>query len=268
MATQRPDVVPLWPDGSPNNPAAGGRPHLEVYLPSEPAAGLRGAVIVCPGGAYAHHAPHEAAPIAGLFTAAGLAGIVCRYRVHPHRHPAAYADAARAVRTVRALADRLGIDPSRVALMGFSAGGHLAATVATQPDLYVDPEDDLAPRWTARPDRAVLAYPVISMVHEYHAGSVANLLGPEASQEERRRMSNELHVTAANPPAFLFHTADDPAVPCSNSVRYAEACMAAGVPVELHVYASGPHGVGLAEEMPALRSWPGLLIDWLRDWIT
>ena len=97
------------------------------------------------------------------------------------------------------------------------------------------------------------------MTHEYHRGSAENLLGPDPSEAQRRQMSNELHVTRENPPVFLFHTADDPSVPVSNSLRYAQACLEKGVPVELHVYRSGRHGVGLALEEPALRSWSGLI---------
>jgi len=272
-----PILIPLWPDGSPHNPP-GDRPLLECYLPeahraAEPAAGSlrapgspRGAVIICAGGGYAHRAPHEGEPVARLLAEHGLAAFVCHYRVAPHRFPAPYADGTRAVRLVRSLADDYDVDPQRVAIMGFSAGGHLAATVATQPGLYVAPEDDLADRYAARPDRVILGYPVISLVEEYHAGSAANLLGENASEEARRALSNEFHVTQDSPPAFLFHTADDPSVPVSNSIRYAQACLARGVPVELHVYRSGRHGVGLAADIPALRSWPGLLLDWLADW--
>jgi acetyl esterase/lipase len=195
-----------------------------------------------------------------------MVGIVCHYRVAPHRYPAPMADAARALRLVRHHANRWRIDPGRVALMGFSAGGHLAATTATQPDLHHDPEDDLVGAYSARPDRLVLAYPVISMVQEYHQGSAENLLGANPAIEQRRQLSNELHVTKKNPPVFLFHTADDPGVAVSNSIRFAQACLAQGVPTHLHVYARGAHGVGLAPDDPILASWPRLLLDWLRLW--
>jgi len=104
------------------------------------------------------------------------------------------------------------------------------------------------------------------MVKEYHHGSVERLLGRNAPETVRRQMSNELHVTRDNPPTFLFHTADDPSVPVSNSIRYATACLQKGVPAELHVYEAGQHGVGLATDLPRLRSWTGLLLDWLADW--
>jgi acetyl esterase/lipase len=208
-----------------------------------------------------------------LFARHGIAGLVCHYRVAPHRFaaphlfPAPIADVARAVRVARDAAGELGIDPQRLALMGFSAGGHAAATVATQPALHQEPEDDLIGRVSARPNRTILAYPVISMVRDYHKGCVENLLGPNADRELRRLVSNELWVDAETPPAFLFHTADDPSVPVSNSVRYAQACWRNGVPAALHIFPKGRHGVGLAQDEPALAEWPQLLLDWLADWL-
>jgi len=260
-------VVNLWPDGSSHNPTdPAERPRIEIHEPAQPATGPRAAIIICPGGGYTHRAEHERAPFARLFAEHGIVGIVCHYRAYPHLFPAPIADAARAVRLTRHLADRFGIDPDRVGLMGFSAGGHLACTTGTQPDLHRDPQDDLADQCGARPDRLILAYPVVSMVKEYHHGSVERLLDRNAPETVRRQMSNELHVTRDNPPTFLFHTADDPSVPVSNSIRYATACLQKGVPAELHVYESRQHGVGLATDLPRLRSWTGLLLDWLADW--
>lgn len=260
-------VVNLWPDGSAHNPTdPEQRPRIEIHQPAQAAEKPRAAVIVCPGGGYTHRAEHEGAPFARLFAEHGIVGIVCHYRTYPHLFPAPMADAARAVRVTRQLADRFGIDPTRVGIMGFSAGGHLACTTSTQPDLHHDPQDDLIGRYSARPDRVILGYPVVSMSSEFHSGSAQNLLGPDAPEALRRQMSNELHVTEDNPPAFLFHTADDPSVPVSNSIRFASACHEKGVPVELHVYETGRHGVGLATDMPRLRSWTTLLMDWLADW--
>jgi acetyl esterase/lipase len=260
-------TINLWPDGSAQNPPeAGERPRLELYLPAAPSPQPRPAVVVLPGGGYGMRAPHEGAPFAELFAAHGLVSLVCHYRVAPHRFPAPMADAARALRLTRALADELSIDPQRLALLGFSAGGHLACTTGTQPELHREPDDDLVGHFSARPDRLILAYPVVSMTQDYHVGSSENLLGPEPPEVLRRQFSNELHVTAANPPVFLFHTASDEGVPVSNSIRFAQACLAHGVPTALHVYPRGPHGVGLAEDDPELRSWPQLLLDWLAQW--
>ncbi len=258
-------VIPLWPDDCPHHGAADAAPRLEVYRPTvrsgEPAA----AIIVLPGGGYHHLADHEGAPVARLFASRGLVGVVCRYRTAPHRHPAPYADAARAVRRVRSLRRELGIDPQRLGLMGFSAGGHNACTVATQPDLHLDEHDDLVGAFSARPDRLILAYPVVSFINHAHGRSAQNLLGPNATDVMLKNLSGERHVKPNTPPTFLFHTADDPGVPVENSLHFAAACRRAGVPVELHVYAHGRHGVGMAEDHPALRSWTSLMLDWLSD---
>ena len=262
-----PRIIPLWPDGSRQNPSdPSQRPRIEVYSPQNDHGGLMPGVIVFPGGGYEMRAQHEGAPVARLFADHGLIGIVCHYRVAPHHFPAPLADALRAVRLVRHMGEDLGIDRQRVGLMGFSAGGHLASTVATQPQLHREPDDDLLDRYKARPERLMLAYPVISMVGEHHQASAENLLGPSPSIERRRQMSNELHVTPQNPPTFLFHTFDDGVVPASNSLRFSQALLDQGVSVELHLYNSGPHGVGLGGIWPKLQSWPVLLVDWLSSW--
>ncbi|MHB9031420.1 MAG: alpha/beta hydrolase [Anaerolineae bacterium] len=251
-------VVNLWPDNSSNNPPGGPRPYMEIYPPTKPLADPAPAVIVLPGGGYEVLAPHEAVPFGEFWAAHGYVGVVCYYRVAPNRFPAPMADAARAVRLVRTRAAEFGVDPHKVAIMGFSAGGHLACTTATQPDLWHDPQDDLVGKISARPDRAILAYPVISM----RRGLCAKSLLGEPTREMKLQMSNELHVTADTPPIFIFHTADDAVVPVSHSLNYAAACRKAGVPVELHVYRTGHHGVGLASQMPDLKSWMGLALDW------
>ncbi len=260
-------TLPLWSENSAHNVPVPhrDRPLLEVYLPAGHAADTaRPAVVVCPGGGYGHLAPHEGPDVAEFFAAHGIPAIVVWYRVAPNRFPAPFADVCRALRLVRAHAFQWGIDPQRLALMGFSAGGHLVATVGTQPDLYREPEDDLACVHGARPDRLILAYPVISMLHEHHEGSAQNLLGPDPAPELRQQFSNDLHVSPQTPPTFLFHTADDKAVPVSNSLRFAAACAQSKVPFELHVFPHGSHGVGLAANNPALAPWTGLLLGWLK----
>lgn len=260
-------TIPLWPAGSPHNDNGEPQPpYLEVWLPAATTPKAHAAVIVCPGGGYCRRAPHEGEPVARLVAEHGFVGLVLHYRVALHRHPLPLADGCRAVRVVRHMAGNLNLAPHRIALLGFSAGGHLASTVATQPDLHRDPHDDLAGQVSARPDRLVLAYPVVSFVTKAHTGSAEKLLGADAPLEARRQLSNELHVTAQTPPTFLFHTADDPAVPVENSLNFAAACAAQKVPVALHVFPHGRHGVGLAADDPALKCWPELLVDWLRAW--
>lgn len=263
----RPTPIPLWSGGAPG--AKGHEPEdvptISVY---RPAAGTSNgaAFIVCPGGGYTHLADHEGHAIALWLNRLGITAAVLKYRLGPrYGQPAPGQDVARAIRTVRARADEWGVDPGRVGVWGFSAGGHLAATIATQFTGGDPAATDPVERMSSRPDVAVLAYPVISMADGItHAGSRANLLGATPSAELKAALSAELHVTARTPPTFLFHTADDRAVPVENSLRFAAALRDAGVPFELHIFASGPHGVGLAQGNPALRAWPALLEQWLR----
>jgi acetyl esterase/lipase len=173
------------------------------------------------------------------------------------------------VRLVRAHAAEWGVDPARVGVLGYSAGGHLASVLATQPSAWIDPDDDLAPRISARPDLVVLAYPVISFVDRWSAGamvgSAENFFGrADLDLATRRGFSSELHVTRDAPPAFVWTTEDDALVPASHAALYAEACRRAGVPVELTVYPHGSHGLGLAErEPPPVRGWTDALLAWL-----
>lgn len=269
------ETIPLWPDDSPNNGSNPEyRPTIRITYPA-----LRGtaeqdfttrrrhaAVLICPGGGYERQAPHEGRPFAQLLAIHGIVAAVLTYRVSPDRFPAAYSDAARAMRILRSRADGYAIDPGRIGVMGFSAGGHLASTVATQPDLHKDPHDDLADSIGARPDRVILAYPVVTMLDGTHEGSLRALLGDNPSEPMKERLSSDLQVTPDSPPAFLFHTADDAAVPVVNTLRYAGACAAQGVPFELHVHQTGPHGVGMAADDPRLRGWTNALIEWLRPW--
>lgn len=228
---------------------------VTVVPARDDAPGPRPLVLVLPGGGYRMTADHEAEPVAEWLAGLGLHAVVLRYRVAPEGsthplHPAPLDDAAAAVRWVRAGGTGLDVDPARVGVLGFSAGGHLAATLSTVEDAGV------------RPDATVLCYPVVSFGAETHEGSVAALLGPGAGADERAALSAERRVRADTPPAFVWHTADDEAVPVSNAVRYAQALWAVGVPAELHVYASGRHGLGLATEEPHVARWAEACAAW------
>ena len=236
-------------------------PYLEPYL----APGASSAVIVFPGGAYAIRAAHEGEPIARWLNSIGVSAFVLQYRVAPHRHPAPLSDAQRAVRLVRLHAKDWGIRPDRIGVLGFSAGGHLAATISTHWDRGDAAARDPVERESCRPDAAILCYPVISLTAPYaHQGSRNNLLGPEPPEELCRDLSNETRVNAETPPAFLWHTADDAGVPVEHSIDYALALRRHGVPFALHVFPHGRHGLGLAAEAPDVAKWTELCADWLR----
>jgi acetyl esterase/lipase len=259
---------PLWPDGAPgavgNEP--GDIPTIEVYPAQIPTAGPKtAAVVVCPGGGYGGLAAHEAEPIAKWLNTLGVTGVVLRYRLGPrYHHPVELHDAQRAIRTVRARAAEWNVDPRRVGILGFSAGGHLAATASTQFDAGDPNATDPIDRQSSRPDVSVLVYPVITFTDPHtHAGSRRNLLGDYPPKDLVESMSAERRVTKDTPPTFIFHTADDQAVPVENALMYAAALRQNHVPFELHVYEHGRHGVGLAENDPVLKSWPGRCADWL-----
>ena len=263
-----PEAIPLWPEGAPgahdgsqpDNPRADESPTLTPYLLDE---AERPAVIVCPGGGYGNRAAHEGAPIAERMNAGGFHAFVLAYRVSPFRHPVPHGDALRAIRMVRARAGDWRVRPDAIAILGFSAGGHLAASAATINDGGDPAAADPIDRVSSRPDAAILCYPVISFGAWRHDGSRRNLLGPEVRQPELEQLlSPDRQVTRATPPTFLWHTAEDAGVPVENSLRFASACAKHGVPVELHVYPHGRHGIGLAEGMHAA-SWSQLCVDWL-----
>jgi acetyl esterase/lipase len=260
--------LPLWAEGAPGAKGTepGDTPTITVYPAQVPAGGPKtAAIVVCPGGGYGGLAAHEAEPIAQWLNSLGITGVVLRYRLGPkYHHPIELGDAQRAIRTVRARAAEWNVDPQRVGILGFSAGGHLAATASTQFDAGDPNAKDLVDRLSSRPDVSVLVYPVITMTDPHtHAGSRRNLLGENPSQELVEQMSAEKRVTKQTPPTFIFHTADDQAVPAENALLYAMALRKNGVPFELHVYEHGRHGVGLAKDDLILGTWPARCADWL-----
>ena len=261
-------VLPLWNGAAPGalGTADADVPSITVYLPRRMAPDTP-AMIVCPGGGYSALASnHEGRQVASYLNSLGMAAFVLRYRLGPrYHHPIELGDAQRAIRTVRSHAGDWRIDPGRIGIMGFSAGGHLAMTASTMSDPGTSSATDEVDRVSSRPDFAVLGYPVISMTAEWtHRGSRQNLLGADPDPELARRLSGELAVSAATPPTFVFQTNEDATVPAENSVYYYLALRKAGVPAELHIFEKGPHGVGLANDNPALSAWSALLANWLR----
>lgn len=255
----------LWPGGA---PGAKGKeptdiPTLTAFLPpKEKATGA--AVVVCPGGGYRHLADHEGRPVAEMLNKGGVAGFVLKYRIFPpYGHPAPLLDAQRAIRTVRANAKEWGIDPNRIGILGFSAGGHLASSAATHFDAGKPDADDPIERVSCRPDVAILIYPVITMKKFTHQGSKTALLGKNPPDDLVDLMSNELQVTKETPPSFLVHSVDDRAVPVENSLMFVDALRKVGVAHEMHMFEIGGHGYGLGRDNPMLSSWPDRCLDWL-----
>jgi acetyl esterase/lipase len=243
---------------------------MQVFLPASPRSMPMPALLVFRGGAYS--TSFGSGDGAAEWAAShGLAGIQVEYRTRAtgDSYPASYDDAARAVRLVRRNAGEWGIDPTRIGVLGFSAGGHLASLLSTQPSLHLAPDDDLADRISARPDVVVLAYPVISFVEGYEGGafldSAENFLGRrDPSEALRRQFSNELHVDATHPPVFVWTTRDDEIVPFTHAELFARACRSAGVPLVFKLFPHGPHGMGLARDAGSdVATWTSSLLTWL-----
>lgn len=250
-------IIPLWPGEAPYT--AQSPEQAQPSVKEFKVEGSRGAVVVCPGGGYGFKAPHEGDPIAEMLNEASISAYVLDYRVAPCHHLAPLSDASRAIRVVRAMGYE------KVGILGFSAGGHLTCSAAT---LYTagDPDaEDPIERLSSRPDAFVPCYAVISFMKYPHIGSRANLLGEALMDDQRtvRRFSAEENITPDTPPAFIWHTAADNCVPVENSLMLCAALAAKGVNSELHIFAEGEHGLGLAPELPDVARWAGLCQNWL-----
>ena len=264
------DPLPLWPQGAPG--ALGNQdkdiPTITPYLP-DAAVATGAAMVICPGGGYGGLAAHEGNDYALWLNQQGVAGFVLKYRLGSagYRHPRMLEDASRAVRYVRAKAADWKVDPKRIGIMGSSAGGHLASTLLTHFDAGKPDADDVIERQSSRPDLGILCYAVITMGEHTHSGSRNNLLGKDPSPELIKLLSNELQVTRQTPPTFLWHTAEDTAVPVENSLDFAAALRKAGVPFDLHVYQKGRHGLGLADKPPfnKVHPWANDCLFWLKE---
>jgi len=259
----------LWPKGAPG--AVGeeerDKPSITPFLaPPDKATGA--ACIVCPGGGYGNlMTTYEGDDVARWLNGIGIHGFVLRYRVGPrYNHPSPMLDVQRAIRTVRARAAEWKVDPARIGVMGFSAGGHLTSTAVTHfDDGKADAEDPIE-KAGCRPDFGILVYPVIALDKPYtHQGSKKNLLGDKVNDAALvEDLSCEKRVTDKTPPCFLFHTTADTGVPPENSIDFYLALRKVKVPAELHIYERGPHGIGLGnDKFPELKSWPERLSAWM-----
>ena len=287
-ATDPTEVIALWPGAPPGAPgvlpreqivdrfatsgfqdraASGiGRPQLTVFRPRQPNGA---AVLFMPGGSYVRVViDKEGIEVGRRLAAAGVTGFMLRYRLPAegwlNRADAPLQDAQRAMRLIRAGAGHFGIDPHRILALGFSAGGHVAASLATGHGRQVYAPIDAADALSARPDFSGLMYPVIDMARpNAHEGSREALLGAAVSAEMEAMYSPQRHVDAATPPTFLAHAVDDPTVPVANSLDYFAALRRAGIPAEAHFFQEGGHGFGiaLAKGKPAA-AWPDLLLAW------
>ncbi len=261
-------AIPLWPNGAPNaqGTAPEDTPTITPYVVTGKGVAPT-AIVICPGGGYYRLAMnYEGYDVASWLNKNGISAFVLKYRLGPKYHyPNELLDAQRAIRWVRAHANEYGNKEDQIGIMGFSAGGHLAATAGTHFDNgKQDPQDDIDKR-SCRPDFMILAYPVITMrTQTTHQASLRNLLGDHPDPALVTLLSDELQVTSKTPPAFLFHTTEDAVVPVENSISFFLALRRAGVPAEMHIYLKGHHGVGLAPKDPILHTWTDHLLDWLK----
>ena len=278
-------ILPLWQGDPPNYRETGEvtiwdtadivrvrnvhKPDIAVFLPLKKNA-TGEAVVICPGGGYGILAyDWEGSDIARWLNSRGIAAFVLKYRlpgsksnIVPHKSP--ILDAQRAMRIVRSNAVVWNIDPGKIGIMGFSAGGHLASTLSTHYDAGDSSNPDPVEQVSCKPDFSVLVYPVISFTEDFqHSGSRINLLGKDADEELVKYYSNELQVNKDTPPAILIHSDDDKGVPVENSIAYYKALRANNVSSELHIYPYGGHGYSLAIGKGHLSTWPDRVIEWI-----
>jgi acetyl esterase/lipase len=260
--------VPLWDKGrTPAYKAELDQPEPSIVpflLPQ--AETFRGAVIVCAGGGMAIKAPHEGRPLAKWLNSLGIAAFVLDYRLNPYTYWDILEDAKRAVRFVRHHAAEWRIDPEKIGLLGFSAGGQLAAGVSTLFDEGNADLTDPVERNSSRPNAQVLCYPGISFMgiekHEASIELISRFSGPEADMEDVRRASAELNVRCNTPPAFLWGTCDD--FLFDQWPLYIKALKEKAIPFEVHIFPNGPHGMGMALEHLAASQWTELCGKWLK----
>ena len=246
-----------------NTPAVAGEEPILEYYPCENKK-TDSAIVICPGGGYAHRADHEGKGYAEFFNSIGMDAFVLQYRVSPYRFPVELADSRRSIRWVRANSEKFGINPDKIGIMGSSAGGHLAAMTSTyRGEIDYENEDEID-KTDYLPNFQVLAYPVITTadLSNVHIGSVINLLG-DKQLELAQKVDPTLVADEKTPIAFIWHTSDDGAVNVCNSLRYGEKLREQNIKFEMHIFPEGYHGLGLAPNHPHVAQWSGLLKNWL-----
>jgi acetyl esterase/lipase len=284
-AAAQKEVIELWPEGVPGsifNPSYKtvtdsnqfwtwtkniSNPSIDFY-PAQDGKSKSGAIIICPGGGYNLLAiKHEGSQIAIWLSSLGINAFVLKYRlpdtaIMVNKTIGPLQDAQKAIRIIRHNAKEWNIDPGKIGVMGFSAGGHLASTLSTHYNDKIYDSDDST---SARPDFSILIYPVISMDTTItHMGSRINLIGDNPDPELVKRYSNELQINDSTPPAFLVHSIDDNTVPVQNSIRYALTLKKHNIPCELHIYEKGGHGYGLGRSNDTESTWAEACKRWLR----
>ena len=279
VASADPTVIPLWPEGVPGAKAGLGsevteagrisnisEPTLTVYGPAVDKPNGT-AMIVCPGGGYVRLSTvREGVQYANWLSTLGVTTFVLKYRQQEFGHPAPLQDVLRAVRIVRSRAAEFKIDPTRVGVMGSSAGGHLAASAGTLFEHAAGKTGAPVDAVNARPDFLILMYPVITMTDpSVHAGSRKALLGANPSPEMIDLMSLEKQVTVATPPTLLIHTQEDKTVPVENSILFYQALTKAGVPAEMYLFEHGAHGMGMRAGLGTASEWSRRAEEWLRN---
>lgn len=250
------ESISVFPPEAGQTSPDGFDPVLEFYPVDTPESWF---ILVLPGGGYSHRAVYEGKDVAEFYNQLGFSCAVLQYRVRPAVYPAPQQDVLRAIRILRHRGHQ------KIAVLGFSAGGHLAASSGVLYDQIAPIVNDEIDRENARPDALILCYPVISIKSDFgHVGSGDNLLGATDTPELRDALSLQNQVTENTPPAFLWHTATDQGVPCRNSIVFAQKLWEHGVPAELHIFPIGAHGQGLAQHLPDAKKWPEMAADFLR----
>lgn len=268
LPTSAQEILPLWEGEVPEalGQEAHDIPTLSAFWAENP---VGTAVVICPGGGYHHLSMEkEGSRVAEWFQERGVHAFVLKYRLGSdgYQHPIMMWDGLRAMRLVRSMAEEKGFLPEKTGIMGFSAGGHLAATVSNNFDAGQPDSTDTIEQFSSRPNFTILAYPVISMLHPVvHKGSRANLMGDQVDDFNLQyALSAEEQIKADTPPAFLVHTTADQSVIPENSIWYYLALRRAGIPAEMHLYQEGGHGLGMfPQDNPVFATWPTLLETWM-----